>query len=123
MLGENKMRFIIAAVWLISFTSMWFIFRTVLPYKEFEIQLNQIEKNIESKEWDKAKKSMKKLDDIYRNKRTAIQVNNATEILTTFDLTMGQLEASVQHEQEAAVEYVGALKSTLDFVMKAFSGP
>lgn len=30
------------------------------------------------------------------------------------------MEASVEHEEEPAVEYAGALKSTLYFVMKAF---
>jgi hypothetical protein len=123
LIGENRTRFIIVAVWLVCFIGMWLIFSAVLPKEEFTDHLNQIEKSASNKDWDKAKKSMSQLRNIYENKRAVIQTNNATEILTTFDLTMGQLEASVEHEQEAAVEYVGALRSTLDFVLKAFSGP
>jgi len=123
LIGENRMRFAIAAVWLICFTSMWFVFEIILPEKEFTTHLNQIEKSVADKNWNTAKESMRKLRKVYDNKRAVIQTNNATEILTTFDLTMGQLEASVAHEQDSAVEYVGALKSTLNFVLQAFSGP
>lgn len=123
LIGENKTRFVVAAIWLTCFIGMWLIFNFVLPKEQFKNHLNNIEKNVANKDWDKAKRSMGELRSIYNNKRAVIQMNNATEILTTFDLTLGQLEASVEHEQEAAVEYVGALKSTLDFVLKAFSGP
>jgi hypothetical protein len=123
LIGENRTRFIIVLVWLVCFIGMWLIFSAVLPKEEFTNHLNQIEKSASNKDWDKAKNSMSQLRNIYDNKRAVIQMNNATEILTTFDLAMGQLEASVEHEQEAALEYVGALKSTLDFVLKAFSGP
>lgn len=123
MIGENKMRFTVAGIWIICFASMWLIFNSALPDYEFNNYLNQIEKSVVNKDWDKAKKSMKELKNVYKDKRAVIQVNNATEILTSFDLTLGQLEASVENEQEAAVEYIGALRATMDFVMKPFSGP
>ena len=75
------------------------------------------------KDWNNAKKSMEQLNEIYDSKKAVIQMSNATEIYTTFELTMGQLEAAVKHEQDSAVEYIGALSSSLDFVMKPFSGP
>jgi arginine utilization protein RocB len=99
---------------------MWLIFNALLPKEQFKTHLDQIEKSAANKDWDEAKKSMKQLKNVYSSKRTVIQMNNATEILTTFDLTMGQLEASVEHEQDAAVEYAGALRGTLDFVMMHF---
>lgn len=123
LIGENKIRCFVAVTWLSCFILMWIIFTLTLPRKEFTICLNQIEESAVNKDWDKAKKSMEQLKNIYKSKRSMIQMNNATEILTTFDLTMGQLEAAVENEQGAAVEYAGALKSTLDFVLKAFSGP
>lgn len=121
--GENKIRGYIAVTWIICFIGMWIIFSIVLPNNEFNTHLNQIEKSITNKDWNNAKKSMEELKNIYNKKRVVIQMNNATEIFTTFELTMGQLEASVQHEQDAAVEYIGAIRNSLDFVMKAFSGP
>jgi hypothetical protein len=116
-------RLIICVTWLISFITMWVIFNALLPENEFETKLSQIEQSVSKKDWDKAKKSMVDLNNIYNKNKIVIQANNATEILTTFDLTMGQLEASIQHEQDAALEYIGGLKSSLDFVLKSFSGP
>jgi hypothetical protein len=121
--GANKMRYMVAASWLISFVGMWLLFNALLPREQFKTHLNEIEKSVSVKDWDEAKRSMEQLKNLYNKKRTVIQMNNATEIFTSFDLTMGQLEASVGHEQEAAIEYVGALEATLDFVLKAFSGP
>lgn len=120
---ENKMRFYIAIAWMICFISMWAIFSGVLPNDEFNSYLNQIEKSVTNKDWNNAQKSMEELKSVYNKKRVVIQMNNATEIFTTFELTMGQLEASVQHKQDAAIEYIGAIRNSLDFVMKAFSGP
>lgn len=117
------MRLVIACVWLVSFLAMWIIFKAVLPDVDFNVHLDRIEKNVEGKDWNNAKKSMNELKNLYNRKKVVIQMNNATEIFTTFDLTMGQLESSIEHEQEAAIEYIGAIRESLDFVMKAFSGP
>lgn len=123
MFGENRVRLYIAAAWIVCFSSIWILFSFLLPYNQFKTHLDQIEKSIESRDWKNAKKSMEELKIIYGKKRSVIQMNNASEVFTNFELTIGQLEASVKHEQESAVEYVGAIRSSLDFVMKAFSAP
>ncbi|MBE6068756.1 MAG: DUF4363 family protein [Clostridium lundense] len=117
------MRGYIAVTWIICFAVMWIIFSIVLPNDEFNTHLNQIEKSVTNKDWNNAQKSMEELKSVYNKKRVFIQMNNATEIFTTFELTMGQLETSVQHKQDAAIQYIGAIRNSLDFVMKAFSGP
>ena len=123
MKNNNDMRLAIGITWVISFSVMWVTFNAFLPINEFDIQLNQIEKSVTAKDWDQAKKSMEKLKRIYNRKRILIQSNNSTEVFTTFNYTIGQLDISIQHEQEYALEYIGGLKSSLNFVMKAFSGP
>jgi hypothetical protein len=120
---KNNMRLIIGTVWIFSFFVVWGIFATFLPKNEFKIKLNHIEQSVSKEDWKQAKKSMAELKNIYNRNRILIQVNNATEIFTTFNYTMGQLDASIQHEQHASLEYIGGLKSSLDFVMKSFSGP
>ncbi|WP_291639875.1 hypothetical protein [Clostridium sp.] len=117
------MRLAIAITWVISFAFMWIVFNALLPENEFNMKLDQIEKSVEIKDWKQAKKSMEELKKIYDKNVILIQTNNATEILTTFEFAIGQLDISIQHEQNAALEYIGGLKSSLDFVMKAFSGP
>lgn len=121
--SKNDMRTIIGAVWIISFTIMWFIFSVFLPESEFKTQLNKVEQNVSKEDWNEAKESMEELKDIYNKNKIIIQANNATEILTTFNYTMGQLDVSIQHEEDDALEYIGGLKSSLGFVMKPFSGP
>lgn len=120
---KSDMRYVIGVTWIVSFIAMWFIFNTFIPEDNFRNELVNIEEHVSKKNWHEAKKSMTELKKIYNSKKTLIHANNATEILTTFDLTMGQLDISVQHEQDSALEYIGGLKSSLDFVMKAFSGP
>jgi hypothetical protein len=121
--NKNDMRLAIAITWVISFAFMWIIFNAFLPKNEFNMELNQIEKSVEIKDWKQAKKSMEGLKRIYNTNRTLIQANNATEILTTFEFAIGQLDISIQHEQASALEYIGGLRASLDFVMKAFPGP
>lgn len=123
MFNKSDMRLNIAIIWLLCFIALWFIFNSLIPKHEFEVELNQIEKSVTKKDWKQAKKSMQELNNIYNRKRVFIQMNNATEIFTNFDLTIGQLDTSIQHEQEAAIEFIGGLRATLDFVMKTFSGP
>lgn len=123
MFGEGKIRFYIRAVWLICFVAIWLFFKATLPNEDFKIYLNKIELSVSQKDWSNAKRSMEQLKEIYESKKLVIQMNNATEIYMTFDFTMGQLEYAVKNEQVSAVEYVGALNSSLRFVMKAFSGP
>ncbi|MGH4117457.1 hypothetical protein [Clostridium sp.] len=121
--NKNDMRLAIAITWVISFAFMWIMFNAFLPKNEFNIVLNQIEKSVEIKDWKQAGKSMEDLKRIYNKNRILIQTNNATDILTTFEFAIGQLDISIVHEQNAALEYIGGLKSSIDFVMKAFSGP
>lgn len=73
MTEENKMRLITAAVWLICFVGMRVFFHSSLPKDEFKAELNEIEKNAANKDWNKAKKSMEQLKNIYNSRRIIIQ--------------------------------------------------
>lgn len=88
-----------------------------------KIQLDKIEKGITNNDWKQAKAYADQFADTFRRKRFIIQINNATEIFTAFELTIGELEETVQHKQENALEHVGALRETLNLVVKPFSGP
>jgi hypothetical protein len=123
MKARNDFRFLIGMIWIISFIVVWGIFSIFLPKNAFKNKLNQIEQSVSKQDWKEAKKSMAELKNIYNKNRILIQANNATEILTTFDYTIGQLDSSIKHEQNSSLEYIGGLKSSLDFVLKSFSGP
>ena len=110
-------------VWLIAFTALWMTIYKVLPKRDIETKLQSIEKNIKEDRWSEAQKDMKELKKIYSDKRTTIQINNATEAFITFDYTFGQLDYAVQEESKTALEYIGALMYSLDYVVTAFSGP
>jgi hypothetical protein len=123
MFDKIDMRHIIALVWLICFILLWVIFAKVLPYKIMSNDLTSLEQSIKNKNWEQANKKMRGLKSTHDKYRKIIQMNNATEIYTTFELTFGQLESTVENRQESAIEYVGALKESLKLVSKAFSGP
>lgn len=121
--GYKNMGYKVAVVWLLSFITVWIVFENIIPRDSILLQLNKIEESIQDRNWNEAKTEMNILKDTYKKNRLFVQMNNATEIFTTFEHTLGQLEITVKHEQEAAIEYVGALKETLNLVMKPFSGP
>ena len=123
MFGENKTRFFAGITWIICFIAIWLFFNATLPNNEFQIHLNKIEQSMAKDDWNNANKYMEQLKEIYDGKKVVIQMNNATEIYATFQLTMGQLDYAVKHKQISGVEYIGALNSSLDVVMKPFSGP
>lgn len=123
MTNKNDRRYAVRLVWIISFILMWFIFNKTLPRKGMDIQLIKIEDSITNNDWNQAKISMNVLKNIYKKNEVLIQANNATEILQTFDYTLGQLDASIQNENDSALDYIGGLKASIDYVMEAFPGP
>lgn len=123
MIQKNDKKHFIRIVWIISFLIVWIIFRIKLPNNEFKVKLNQIEESIVKDDWNEAKTSMEELKIIYEENRILIQSNNASEILLNFDFALGQLDNSIQYEEDSALEYIGGLKASLSYVMKAFPGP
>lgn len=123
MFRNIEMRYKIMLTWVLCFLVLWIAFEKALPKNEFSSCLNNIEKSINNKNWTEAKKSANELKKIYENNKIIIRTNNATEAMATFQNTLGQLYISVEYEQEAALEYIGALKESLDWVLEGFSAP
>ena len=123
MKNRGDMRLVVGVIWAVSFVVLWGIFSASLPENQFRTQLNHIEESVSKKDWKQSKESMLELKNIYNKNRNLIKVNNATEIFTTFEYTMGQLDAAIQNEESSSLEYIGGLKSSLEFVMKSFAGP
>lgn len=123
MFRNMEMRYKIMLTWVLCFLVLWIAFEKALPKNEFSSCLNNIEKSINNKNWTEAKKSANELKKIYENNKIIIRANNATEAMATFQNTLGQLYISVEYEQEAALEYIGALKESLDWVLEGFSAP
>lgn len=123
MFDKKDMRGIIAFIWIISFISLWIVFEVSLPRHIIMDKLDYIEKSINDENWDEAKKAMEELKEVYTKKKPLIMTNNATEAFITFNYTFGQLEASVNNEEKDAIDYIGALRYSLDYVIKGFSGP
>lgn len=109
--------------WVLCFLIMWVLFERMLPKHEFNSCLNNIENSVNSKNWVEAKKSTDELKKIYENNKIIIRTNNATEAMATFQNTLGQLYISVDYEQETSLEYIGALKESLDWVLEGFAAP
>jgi hypothetical protein len=118
-----EMRYTLSVVWILAFLGLFSIFQTTFPLKTFNNQLDLLEKSILNKDWEEANLYMTEFKDTFEKKRYFIQINNSTEMFGTFDLTLGQLDSTVRHNQDSALEYIGALKETLKLVVKPFSGP
>lgn len=123
MFDRFDIRFKLVVIWILAFSALWFAFQNIFPLQSMEKQLNAIEDNIEKKNWAQAKVYTDKFKANFEKNRTFIQMNNSTEALTTFEHTIGQLEITVNHKQDSAIEYVGALRESTNLVIKPFSGP
>ncbi|MCM0649638.1 DUF4363 family protein [Clostridium swellfunianum] len=123
MFDRYDTRFKIAIVWVVAFLGIWSLFQSYFPIKSMKQQLNQIEESIDKKDWVQAKENASRFKENFRRNRIFIQMNNATEAFTVFEQNIGQLETSVKHKQDSALEYVGALREAIDLVIKPFSGP
>lgn len=86
-----------------------------LPDSEINVQVNQIEQSIINKDWEQAKVSMEILKTIYNSNKMLIPGNNATEVTSTIDYIMRELNTLIQNEQDSALEYIRGLKSSLEY--------
>jgi len=123
MFSKIYMRYKIAFVWIIAFVSLWIVFQVKSPLNKMKYQLDKIEQSVAKKDWKQANEYTTEFRNTFINNRILIQTNNSTEAIISFDHTIGQLEITVKHNQESALEYVGALKELLNLVVKPFSGP
>ncbi|KZL91990.1 DUF4363 family protein [Clostridium magnum] len=123
MFDKIDIRYKLMAAWILAFASLWIMFHNILPLNIMSYQLNKIEENIKNEDWKEANKYTFQFKNTFSKKRFLIQMNNSTEALTTFEHTIGQLETTVKYNQESALEYIGALKESLNLVIKPFSGP
>lgn len=120
--GEGKRR-ILAVVWILAFLILLITFNCSFDAEEMRTRLGRIEDEITAEDWTRAEEDTASFVNIFKAKRYFIQMNNSTEIYTTFEHTVSQLELAVKNEQESALEYAGLLKAAIDFTLKPFSGP
>ncbi len=123
MLWKSDIRYKLMIVWVVAFLMVWVIFYSSFNMLGLEKDLDKIIECVENKDWNQAKTYTDKFTKSFFDKKYLIQVNNATEIFTTFEPAVRQMELSVKNKQESALEYAGYLKEGLNFVVKPFSGP
>ncbi len=123
MFGKSDIRYILAITWLVAFLFIWFIFSSIFQMDSLEYDLDNIINGIENKDWELANKYTTEFINKYYSKKYLYQLNNSTEMFTTFENSVRQLKLSVKNKQESALEYAGLLREGLNFVVKPFSGP
>jgi hypothetical protein len=107
----------------VSFILIFSFFNIKLSKKEMVKKLDIIEERVNDKDWEVANKEIKEFTKLYAKNKNIIHINNASESLVNFEYTIGQLENSVIYKREEALEYIGALKYTIEYIMQGFSGP
>lgn len=123
MFGRERLRYKIIIVWVVVFLAMWVLLWAFSPKKEFSRKLDHIYSSISMKKWEEADKQVKELKKLYNKKKVYIQIGNATEALITFNYSLDQLEITIHDRSDAAFEYIGALKGSIDYVLEPFAGP
>lgn len=123
MFDRFDVRYKLAIIWLLVFAGLWLIFKNIFPMNSMDQQLAKIEESIDKKDWNKASEYAKEFKENFKRNKVFIQMNNSTEALTAFEQAVGELEITVRYKQDSAIEYIGALRETINFVIKPFSGP
>ncbi len=123
MLRQLDIRYKLLITWIAAFLILWLIFYSSFQIDTFKYDLDMIIEGIENNNWKQAEDYKNKFSDLYFKKRYVIQMNNATEIYTTFEPAVRQLDIAVENRQESALEYAGFLLEAINLVVKPFSGP
>ncbi len=123
MLNDTDMRKFIVVLWTIAFLLLWGGFYLLLPEKALIREIDKMEKSIVKEDWDSAQKQLDDFKKTYYDKKILIQSNNATEAFINFNNNLGQLDYCIRNKEPSALEYLGALKFSLDYSVKGFSGP
>lgn len=107
-----------------SFVILLIFFHFLLkPFQKVENELNIIEHNIDSKNWNVINNSLNKIDDLWSKYEILLRVLNRRDITDDFVLHLDQCKLLAKHKDENLLEYLSILKDDVKDMMHVIPSP
>ncbi|WP_040210444.1 DUF4363 family protein [Clostridium polynesiense] len=123
MFKNTDIRKYIVFAWGLAFILLWGVFYYLTPEKTLIRSINSMEKSITEEDWSSAERYLDEFKNSYYQRKVIIQTNNASEAFISFNYNLGQLDYCVRNKESSALDYLGALRYSLDYAIKPFAGP
>ena len=93
------------------------------PFKKVESELNIIEKNVISKNWNIVNKSLNKVDNLWDKYEILLRILNAREVNDDFILHLDQCKLLAKYKDDRIIEYVSILQDDVKDMMHVIPNP
>jgi len=93
------------------------------PFKKVESELNIIEKNVISKNWNVVNKSLNKVDNLWDKYEILLRILNAREVNDDFILHLDQCKLLAKYKDDRIIEYVSILQDDVKDMMHVIPNP
>ena len=93
------------------------------PFKKVESELNIIEKNVISKNWNVVNKSLNKVDNLWDKYEILLRILNAREVNDDFILHLDQCKLLTKYKDDRIIEYVSILQDDVKDMMHVIPNP
>ena len=109
---------------LTSFVILLIFFHFLLkPFQKVENELNIIEHNIDSKNWNVINNSLNKIDDLWSKYEILLRVLNRRDITDDFVLHLDQCKLLAKYKDDNMLEYLSILKDDVKDMMHVIPSP
>ena len=93
------------------------------PFKKVESELNIIEKNVISKNWNVVNKSLNKVYNLWDKYEILLRILNAREVNDDFILHLDQCKLLAKYKDDRIIEYVSILQDDVKDMMHVIPNP
>ena len=93
------------------------------PFKKVESELNIVEKNVISKNWNVVNKSLNKVYNLWDKYEILLRILNAREVNDDFILHLDQCKLLAKYKDDRIIEYVSILQDDVKDMMHVIPNP
>ena len=95
----------------------------IKPFQKVENELNIIEKNVVSKNWNVVNNSLNKIDKLWTKYEVLLRVLNRKDINDDFVLHLDQCKLLAKYKDDNMLEYLSILKDDVKDMMHVIPNP
>ncbi len=95
----------------------------IKPFQKVENELNIIEKNVISKNWNVVNNSLNKIDKLWTKYEVLLRVLNRKDINDDFVLHLDQCKLLAKYKDDNMLEYLSILKDDVKDMMHVIPNP
>jgi len=124
MLYKKDITIQLAITTLLLFLIMTFSFYNFTESaRTIENNIDEIEKNLVLKKWDKIERDLNDIDKKWRQSEFILRIINTTESIDRFEENLSQATILTKHKEDDLIEYIAPLRDTTRVITKIIPNP